>query len=509
MVKFFKKMFKFFMGRLFIISILILLQLTMVIYAFYTLRNYGIVFLLLNEILSLLVALSIINRDFNPAYKISWILAVFLIPIAGTGLYILFGRARISKKTLKKLYTIINKSMNEIDDDDVLLNQITNPNIVKLSNYIKNTTGRQMYKGTKTTFLSPGEIWFNVMLDKLKKAKKFIFMEYFIIREGRLWDATLEVLAQKVKEGVDVRLMYDDFGSINKVPYNFKKKVKGYGIKVVNFNPFRPKLSLFLNYRDHRKITIIDGNIGFTGGANLGDEYINLDAKFGHWKDSAIMLEGEAVWSLTLLFLQSWEFSTKVIENYDKYKPTLICEDDGFIQVFGDSPISSHLTTENTYINIINNAKTYVYITTPYLIIDNEFLSALKTCAISGVDVKIIVPHIPDKKIIFYVTQSYYRELILSGVKIYEYLPGFLHSKMIVSDDEVGMIGSANLDYRSLYLHFESSCVLYKTSSILDLAKDTNNIVSLSKQVTYEETKRRSLIKKAIAFILRALSPMM
>lgn len=509
MVKILKKIFKFLMSRLFIISILILLQLFMIVYAFYYLQSSGIVFLITFEVLSILVAFAIINRDFNPAYKISWILAVLLIPFAGTCFYILFGRVRISKKNLKHLYGIINREMEEIDEDKELLATIDDLEFLKMSNYIKNTTGKRIFAETKTTILTPGEKWFQVMVEKLKTAKKFIFLEYFIIRPGKMWSTILEVLEEKVKEGVDVRLMYDDFGTINKLPYNFKKKMLQKGIKVINFNPYRPKLSMFMNYRDHRKIAVIDGNIGFTGGANLADEYINLDTKFGYWKDSAIMIEGQAVWNLTLLFLQTWEFSSKDVEEYEQFKPTLKMPSDGFIHVFGDSPISNHLTTENTYISIINNAKKYVYITTPYLIIDNEFLTALKMAAISGVDVRIAVPHIPDKKIIFYVTQSYYRELIMAGVKIYEYLPGFLHSKIIISDDKIGMIGTANLDYRSLYLHFESSCVIYKTESVLTLAEDVKNIISLSKNITYEDTKKRPFFKKLIAFFLRALSPLM
>lgn len=509
MIKFLKKIFKLIMSRVFIISILILLQLALVVYAFWKLESLGYSILVIYEIFSVLIAFIIINRDVNPAYKISWILFVLLVPLAGSGFYIIFGRAHYSRKNLKHLSEIIHKNVNELGNDQVIYDQIDDANFVKLSTYIRNTSGNQIFDGTETILLTPGENQFQKMLEELEKATKFIFMEYFIIREGKMWKSILDILAQKAKDGLDVRLMYDDFGCINKVPYNFKRKIEKLGIKVVNFNPYRPKLSLFMNYRDHRKITVIDGNVAFTGGVNIGDEYINEVKKFGHWKDTSIMIKGKAVWNLTLLFLQNWEFSTNVLEEYNLYRPSINYKTDGFVHIFGDSPIDDHLIMENTYINIINNAKKYVYITTPYLIIDNELVTALKTCSISGVDVRIIVPHIPDKKIIFYVTQSYYKELILAGVKIYEYLPGFLHSKIIVSDDTIAMVGTANLDYRSLYLHFENSCLLYKTSSINDLAQDTNKIISLSKQISYEETKSRSFIKKIIAFFLRAFSPLM
>jgi cardiolipin synthase len=481
----------------------------MVGFAFLQLGSFGYTVLVIFESLAALVSFFIINRDFNPAYKISWILTVLLIPLAGTGFYILFGRARMPKKMMHNLNTIINKNVDELVDDRQTLSQIEDLNVQRLSNYIRNTTGKQAFNGTQTKLLTPGEIYFEKLKEELWLAKKFIFMESFIVQEGKMWNGILEILVQKIKEGIDVRFMYDDFGCINKVPYNFKKKLEKLGLKVVNFNPFRPKLSLFMNYRDHRKITVIDGNVGFIGGANIADLYINEVNKFGHWKDSTLMIKGQAVWNLTLLFLQTWEFSTKILEDYEQFKPTTFYEDDGIVHVFGDSPISGHLTTENTYISIISNAKKYVYITTPYLIIDNELLTALKTSAISGVDVSIIVPHIPDKKVIFYVTQSYYKELIKAGVKIYEYLPGFCHVKSIVSDDVIAMIGTANLDYRSLYLHFEASCLIYKSKAVKELVTDTIKTINLSKQISYEETKSRSIIKKAIAFFLRALSPLM
>ena len=333
-------------------------------------------------------------------------------------------------------------------------------------------------------------------------------MEYFIIREGHMWESIKEVLIQKVQEGVDVRLIYDDFGSINKVSYKFKKELESAGIKVVNFNPYRPRLTMIINYRDHRKITIIDGNVGFVGGANLADEYINRVRKFGYWKDATVVIKGEAVWNLTLLFIQMWKFSTNDDFDYAKYRPTVSYNTTGYVLPFGDGPLDGHQSIEMSYINIINNAKKYVYITTPYLVLDNEMTTALRTAAQSGVDVRIMMPHIPDKKLVFMISRSYYQDLIEAGVKIYEFLPGFLHSKYIVSDDEISIVGTANLDYRSFYLHYEVVTLLYKTESVIDVKRDFDKALEVCHLVKLEETKKVSILKKALVSFLRVFSPM-
>ncbi|HEY8395585.1 MAG TPA: cardiolipin synthase, partial [Bacilli bacterium] len=356
---------------------------------------------------------------------------------------------------------------------------------------------------------TPGEKFFEALLSELKKAEKFIFLEYFILEEGYMWDKILAILEEKVKQGVDVRLLYDDFGNINRLKYNFKREMIKKGIKTINFNPYRPRLSMFINYRDHRKITVIDGNVGFVGGINLADEYINKKVLFGYWKDASLMLKGEAVWNLTYLFLEMWQTASSDTFDYEKYYPTQAYPSDGFVQPFGDGPHDNHQTIEMAYMQIINNAKRYVYISTPYLIIDNEIATALKLAALSGVDVRIMMPHIPDKKLVFLISRSYYPELMRAGVKIYEFLPGFLHSKMIIADDEVGIIGTANLDFRSFYLHFEVSCLLYKTTSVLEMRADALKCLEESKLVTFEDLKKIPIFKKILAAILKAFSPLM
>lgn len=509
MIKFFKNVFNFFTSRLFIIAFLILIQTAILFFTFYEIGNRSIGVYIVFQVISILVTMLILNRDVNPAYKITWIVFVLVVPFAGSLFYVLFSRTRLPKKQQKLMNLIISKNAEILDyhSEDVI--EFDDLNHQKIVNYVKNTSGQNPYRNTSVKYYPVGEEFLADLLIELEKAQKFIFIEYYIIQEGKMWDSIYEVLVRKVNLGVEVRLMYDDFGCLRKLPYYFKKRVSKTGIKVVNFNPFRPKLSSFHNYRDHRKITVIDGNVGFTGGINISDEYINVDQKLGHWKDSAVMIKGEGVWGLTSLFLQNWEFSINKTEDYSKFVPTIKEETDGIIQVFGDSPLDRHLIAENTYINVINNAKKYVYITTPYLIIDNELITALRIAAISGVDVRIITPHIPDKKLIFYVTQSYYRDLIKAGVKIFEYSPGFIHAKSLISDDEIALVGTVNLDYRSMYLHMELSCMIIKSTEIKKIALDFNNIFIVSKEITYADIKKMSIFKKIIAFVLKVASPLL
>lgn len=507
MLKILKNIFKFFMSRVTIISLLLLFQLGIVLFLAYQLWRIGIYIYIIFYVLSIIASLFILNRSFNPAYKISWIMLVLVIPIAGYIFYLLFGSLRMSKNRKKLIKALDNELINEASKykDEI---KLEDANLEKLATYINNTTGLQVQRNTMSKFLPSGEDFHKELLAELKKAEKFIFMEYFIIREGHMWESIKEVLIQKVQEGVDVRLIYDDFGSINKVSYKFKKELESAGIKVVNFNPYRPRLTMIINYRDHRKITIIDGNVGFVGGANLADEYINRVRKFGYWKDATVVIKGEAVWNLTLLFIQMWKFSTNDDFDYAKYRPTVSYNTTGYVLPFGDGPLDGHQSIEMSYINIINNAKKYVYITTPYLVLDNEMTTALRTAAQSGVDVRIMMPHIPDKKLVFMISRSYYQDLIEAGVKIYEFLPGFLHSKYIVSDDEISIVGTANLDYRSFYLHYEVVTLLYKTESVIDVKRDFDKALEVCHLVKLEETKKVSILKKALVSFLRVFSPM-
>ena len=316
-------------------------------------------------------------------------------------------------------------------------------------------------------------------------------MEYFIIKQGEMWNSILEILKEKARTGVDVRLVYDDLGCAMYMPKRFIQEMAEYGIKAVPFNPVAPVINLRQNNRDHRKITVIDGYVGFTGGINLADEYINRTHPFGHWKDTGVMLKGEGVWNLTLMFLQTWSMLTHEEDDYslyysDKYYEEAF-ETDGFVQPYGDTPVDDEIVGENIYLNMINKAKKYVYITTPYLIIDNEMFTALTLAAKSGIDVRIITPGIPDKKLVYMVTQSYYHHLIQAGVKVYQYEPGFIHAKTVVVDDVVATVGTVNFDYRSLYLHFECGVWMFNSSAILDIKEDYLATLEKCDEVTKEE----------------------
>lgn len=503
-----KKIFKLFITRSFILFILLLLQLIILGIAIFYIGRGGFSAYFTFHILGIIIALSIINRDFNPAYKLSWLLFVLAVPFAGVIFYLMFGNLRISKKNKISFQQAIKKTNIHLDTTSHLLPYDFHPDVEKIMQYIENTTNFPAYQNTQTKYFPVGELFFKALLEELSKAEKFIFLEYFILEDGYMWEQISNILIEKAKKGVEVRLMYDDFGCINRINKSFRDKLINNSVQLLAFNPIQPRLSMIANYRDHRKIAVIDGNVGFTGGINIADEYINKRDVFGHWKDSAVMIKGEAVWNLTIAFFQLWDFHEVEKLPYEAYKPTKRFSTDGIVQPFSDGPLTNHLSTENVYIHMINMAKRYVYISSPYLIIDNELNTALKVAALSGIDVRIMLPEVPDKKLVFYVSQSYYKELLDAGVKIYQYIPGFLHAKSILVDDEIGMIGTANLDYRSLYLHFEISCFLFQSSAVTDFAQDMLHIIDHSKEITQKEYRKIAWYKKLIAYVLRAVAPM-
>lgn len=382
------------------------------------------------------------------------------------------------------------------------------------SNCIFRMSGYPIYQNTQTKYLSPGEEKFKQLLKELKKAKHYIFLEYFIIQEGQMWNPILEILKQKAAEGVDVRVMYDDCGSLVLLPHDYPRKLEKMGIKCQVFNPLRPLLLVTMNNRDHRKILVIDGHTAFTGGINLADEYINAIDKHGHWKDASIMVRGEAAWSMTLMFLQMWNHNLKhPEEDYEKYRPYLhlkeTIESDGYVQPYGDSPLDEEDVGETVYLNLIHKAQETVYISTPYLIADNEMVTALCIAAQSGIDVRIVTPHHWDKWYVHMVTQSYYEQLIQAGVKIYEYTPGFIHSKTFVVDRTVATVGSANLDYRSLYLHFECGVWMYQSSAVQEVYQDYQEILKVSRRITLEECKKVNGLVRILRAVIRAFAPLM
>ncbi len=509
-----KKWFRDLFRRRVFITLLILLQLILIAYLIVSgsKRVLGINIFL--NIISIVVALHIIAKKDKGAYKLTWVFIILVFPLFGGLFYLLFKLQSSTRAFSRKLKIIERKSKKLflLSGDCYQDSSFKNKKYISEINYLQKFANFPVYKHTEATFLKTGESAYYALLDELTKAKKYIFLEYFIISEGLMWDSILEILKQKVKQGVEVRLIYDDVGCFLKLPNNYDKTLRKYGIKCHIFNKFRPFLTTVQNNRDHRKIAIIDGKVAFTGGFNLADEYINAYQRFGHWKDAGIMVKGEAAWSFTLMFLQIWSICNNATEDYTKYYPWKVekCDviSDGYVQPYADSPMDKENIGEHVYLHIINNAKKYLYINTPYLIIDDSMTSALMLAAKSGVDVRIVVPHKADKKTIHFTTRSYYRDLIASGVKIYEYSAGFIHSKTFVSDDVVATVGTTNLDFRSLYLNFECGTCLYDASCIKNMKKDFEDNLKMCEQITLEDCSDNIVIK-LLQDICRLFAPLM
>ena len=470
-------------------------------------------FYLASLTLSIIIVFIIINNKSNPSYKIAWIVPVMICPIFGGLFYLLYGGNKLSTREKLKMVIQNIEMTNSLKQDDEIIKKIGDKSIYakNQSEYILNYAKCPVYNNTETTYFKIGEEKFEALLRELKKAEKFIFLEYFIIQEGKMFNSILEILEEKAKQGVDVRLIYDDVGCIVTLPHNYKNTLEAKGIKCRVFNPIKPFFTRRLNNRDHRKIVVIDGDVGFTGGINLADEYINEYEKHGYWKDAGIMLKGDAVWNLTVMFLSMWDYIDNKEEDYIKFKPSKnkYYNSKGYVQPFDDSPLINEPIGETVYLNLINKAKDYIYINTPYLIIDNEMATALKIAAKSGVDIKIVTPYIPDKKFVHAVTKSYYESFIKDGIEIYEFTPGFMHAKTFVVDAEYGVVGSINLDFRSLYLHYECGVWLYKTDSISDIKKDYLDTLKKCHKVTMAECKNTSVIRKFGRLIIRMFAPLL
>lgn len=507
-----KKIIKIISSRLAITCFFILLQLMLLFFSIMAFASNFIYFYFIMLLFSVFLTFAIINDESNPTFKMAWIIPMLIFPLFGAPLYIIFGRKIVSKRIIKQLNDNFISVNEVLPNNETIFENLKRENIsaYKQFNYIHNTTNNTVYTGTQTEFLRTGFVFYKNLLIELEKAKKFIFLEYFIIEKGEMWDSVLEILMRKVAQGVDVRLLYDDFGTINRLEKHYPKYLESVGIKTSIFNPFHASLDSFLNYRDHRKITIIDGNVGFTGGINLADEYINVVKRFGHWKDSSVMIKGDAVSRLTVMFLQLWYFvNNNQVQEYKEFFNTVSYEDDGYVQPFSDSPISGHLTGELAYMNMINNANKYVYITTPYLILDNEMITAMRLSVESGVDVRIITPHIPDKWYVHAVSRANYPALLKAGVRIFEYTPGFIHAKTIVVDDELAIVGTSNFDFRSFYLHFENGVLMYKSKCVLQVRDEYINILEKCEEVTLETYYRESWRSRFKGKFLKVFSPMM
>lgn len=475
-----KRLFKTFFNRFALLAIMVILQVVFIYLFFFILdENYNIArFVML--IISWLFLISLFFRSMPQEGKLTWAILILGLQPLGVILYIMFSKNLTSLRQ-KKLHDklMVRNNMYNFKDTDYEedMREVVPPKYYGQMEYIYFANKQFGFVNTKTKYFPSGETYFKDLVEDLKKAKKFIFLEYFIIEPGEFFDTILEILKQKISEGVEVRLIYDDIGSMTKLPLRYASKLRKLGIKVVIFNRFIPIVSAVHNNRTHRKIFIIDGKVGYTGGVNLADEYINVTHPFGYWKDTGLRIEGQAVDELTLMFLADYDLQTRKIDDnidiyLEQYEPQK--EEHGVIVPYGDGPRPAYLeyVGENVYINLINSAERKCYITTPYLICDSKLMGAIQNAASRGVDVRIITPHIPDKKLIWRVTRSNYAKLQKYGVKIYEYEKGFIHAKQVLVDDECSVIGTINFDYRSLLHHYENAVWMYKTKAIDEMKED-------------------------------------
>lgn len=507
-----KNIFSFMFSRLFLVALMLIVQISLLVtLILYFSQSVFYVYLSLN-VLSFFVVVAIMSNDENPSYKLTWIIAILIFPLTGGVFYMLFGNKRMPSKLRKRIDSELEDTKLHMPSNDLAKEKLSwlGDGRINQSQYIYNIAGNPLFENTSSEYYPVGELMFDSMAVELEKAEKFIFLEYFIIRPGLMWDKLFDILKRKVAEGVEVRLLYDDLGCIKTLPKSYNKIITEAGIKLCVFNPFRPRVSVILNHRDHRKLLIIDGRTAFCGGINIADEYINQYERCGHWKDTGVMLKGEAVWPLTFMFLQMWQFAADQFIDINEYKARdNIQPGDGLVQPFGDSPFDGYNITETAYLNILSRAQKYVYITTPYLVIDSEMESALCTAAQSGIDVRIITPYIYDKWYVHLLTRSHYAKLIKAGVRIYEYLPGFMHGKMFVSDDEVCMVGTCNMDFRSFYLHFECSIAFYGAELIKRVRDDIVDCQKLSHEITLEYTREISLHMRLVRAFLKLFAPLM
>jgi len=498
-------------SRLFLIALLIALQILLIVGIFLRFSNYIPHFTALQEIFTLVMLLYLFSCDMDASAKLTWMLVLMLFPLPGS-IFLAYTRSNFGNRLVKnRVAEMIDRTRQSIAQDEAVIDTLAKDRsgMDDLHRYINRSGCMPVFANTEVTYFPLGEDKFAAMLEELEKAERFIFMEYFIVEEGEMWGRILEVLARKAKAGVDVRVMYDGMCEVSLLPHDYPKRLESLGIKAKAFSPITAFVSTHYNYRDHRKILVIDNKVAFNGGVNLADEYINRRERFGHWKDTAVRLRGEAARSFTLLFLQMWNAT----EAEADFSPVDAAGESvpakGYVMPYGDCPLDNDKVGETVYMDILYHANRYVHIMTPYLILDGELETALKYAAERGIDVKLILPGIPDKKAAYALAKSHYRSLVASGVKIYEYTPGFVHAKVFVSDDEKAVVGTINLDYRSLYHHFECATYLYQTPCVSDVENDFRETLSKCREVTEETIKNEKVGTKLLGAFMKLIAPLM
>lgn len=463
------------------------------------------------KVFSAIMVLIITNKSGKSGYKILWIIFILAVPIFGVMAYMLLGGGRVFPHVKKRMYKCEQKYMQQLPDDtkshDTL--RYSDGFHARQADYLTFESGYPLYKNSSCEFLAPGEVFMPRFLEELQKAQQYIYIEFFIIAEGKMWSSVCEILERKVQQGVEVKVLFDDFGSIKRQSKTFIKKLTKKGIGVAVFNKIRPSIDIFMNNRNHRKIVVIDGKVAITGGLNIADEYINELERFGNWMDCAVIIKGDAVKSFLAMFCSTWEFTTKKAIDINSH----ICEEKvlekGFLLPYADGPLYDKNPAEGIYMQILNSAQRYVYIATPYLIIDNSMKECLCLAAKSGIDVRILTPHIPDKWYVHPVTQYNYYDLLKSGVKIYEYTPGFIHSKFFVSDDRIATVGTVNMDYRSFIMHFECGVWMCDNKTVYDIKDHFSSLLLRSEEITLQKMKKSPFFVKLKRAILHLFAPFM
>ncbi|MBE6653685.1 MAG: cardiolipin synthase [Ruminococcaceae bacterium] len=506
-------------SRVVLVSLGIAIQIAWLFLIVFYLSAYYLPVAFALNLLSLAAVVFIINRPGNPQVKMAWIVPILVFPLFGGIIFLISGGKGPKRKLLRALETsgemLSPYRQGNSDMTDSLELPIPREDMYLMGqcHYLERN-GFPAYRDTDAVYYADCKAGWERMLQDLEAAERFIFMEYFILNPGVMWDPVLDILKRKAASGVEVRLIYDDVGSISYVPRKYWRELESCGIRCVAFNPYRPIYAVVMNHRDHRKITVVDGNVGYTGGANFADEYIGEDVRFGEWRDNILRLEGEGVRSMTTLFLEMWNANrpTDTREGAAAYMPNpeasrrVMCP--GLVQPYGDSPVDNEILAENVYLNVINQATDYVYIYSPYVVIDYEMSRALSLAARRGVDVRLVVPAVPDKKIVYELTKSYFPELIENGVKVYKFTPGFIHSKAFVADDRQAVVGSVNLDYRSLTLHFENACMFVDHPVIPSVKADFEETFPRCELVTVRK-RRFNVLYDLYLGLLRLFAPLL
>lgn len=501
--------------RLFFVALSFLAEILIVLLLVTALSSYEKWINIAIRAAATVIVLVLYGKNKTSSLKMPWIVLILTIPIIGTALYFLIGMNGGTKR-MRKRYAKINEIIfKKLPSDSNIINKLAQKDlsIANIARYITAHSNYPLYQNSDVIYFDSAEKGLEAQLEEMKKAEKFIFMEYYAIENASVWRKIEKVLVEKVAQGVEVRVFYDDLGSISFINSDFASRLLSLGIDCRVFNPFAPGLNVFLNNRDHRKLTVVDGKVGFTGGYNLAEEYFNITSPFGKWKDSGVKITGEAVKSLTMMFLEMWNAvkrSDKSDTEFERFLPETeyTANEDCFIQPYADIPIDDEQIGEEVYISLLNRAERYCYLMSPYLIITDEMSHAISLAAKRGVDVRIVTPGIPDKKMVYRVTRSFYSRLVVNGVKIYEWTPGFCHAKMCVVDDKMAVCGTINLDYRSLYHHFEDSCFIAFSKSVFKIRKDFEKTFSESREVTENYKGRKSVIRLS-DLVLRLFAGMM